>query len=241
MTKLVMTGMVAAGAAGLSVATVARGADFDLRPFEASYGFHYKGMYAANTTLTLTQAGADRWTYRSAGEARGLYKMLPIDSPAQSSELTVDSSGIKPLRFTQANGSSQDRAIDIRFDWQTSRVNGTVETKPVDEPVPTGTQDDLSVQLALLRALARGESKGDFSTYGDRGLRGYRFKVEGDETIKTELGEVATRILVTERDGSPRITRYWCAPAYGYLPLRVEQRRLDAVEWTLEIRTLKRS
>jgi hypothetical protein len=115
-----------------------------------------------------------------------------------------------------------------------------VEQKAVDESVPADTQDDMSVQIALMTAMAHGQHSGSFHTYGDRGLREYRYYPDGEETLHTALGDVATRIYVTERPGSPRKTRYWCAPSYAYLPLRVQQKRLDSVEWVLEVRSLKR-
>ena len=36
------------------------------------------------------------------------------------------------------------------------------------------------------------------------------------------------------------MTRFWCAPDRGYIPLKVEQTRGKDVEWTMEIRSLKR-
>jgi hypothetical protein len=115
-----------------------------------------------------------------------------------------------------------------------------VEKKPVDETVPADTQDDMSIQIALITAMARGQDSGTFHTYGDRSLREYHYRADGEELLHTALGDVLTRIFITERSGSPRTTRYWCAPALGYLPLRVQQKRLSDVEWVLEIRSLKR-
>lgn len=212
----------------------------DLQPFEVSYSLNYKGLNAAITTLTLTRIDGDRWMYRSSGEARGIFRALPIDNPTQSSEMRISGSSIQPLNFSQRNGSGSDRAIDLHFNWDSSRVQGMLEDKPVDENVPPDTQDDLSVQIALMSALARGQDSGTLHTYGDRGLREYRFHAEGEAPLHTALGDIPTRIFVTERSGSPRTTRYWCAPSYGYLPVRVQQQRLDELEWTLEIRTLKR-
>jgi hypothetical protein len=230
-------------AAGLALGAGAAAAAADgsgLLPFEASYNFIYKGLNAATTTLILTHDAGDRWTYRSGGEARGIFRALPIDNPNQSSEMRVTAAGVQPLSFTQRNGASDERAIDIRFDWDGNRVQGMVEKKPVDETVPPDTQDDMSVQIALITAMARGQDSGTFHTYGDRGLREYRYRADGEELLRTAIGEVPTRIFVTERSGSPRSTRYWCAPAFGYLPLRVQQKRQDDVEWTLEVRSLKR-
>jgi hypothetical protein len=36
------------------------------------------------------------------------------------------------------------------------------------------------------------------------------------------------------------VTRFWCAPARGYIPMRVEQKRGDDIEWSMEIRSLSR-
>lgn len=212
----------------------------ELLPFQATYSFNYKGMNAAVTTLALTRGAEDRWTYRSSGEARGIFRALPIDNPEQTSEMRVTPAGVQPLNFTQRNGSNSDRAIDIHFNWDSNRVQGVVEKKPVDEVIPADTQDDMSIQIALILAMAHGQESGTFHTYGDRGLREYRYRADGEEMLHTAIGDVATRIFVTERSGSPRSTRYWCAPAHGFLPLRVQQKRLNDVEWTLDVRTLKR-
>lgn len=235
-----LTAAVLAGLAAPQDTRAQARADADMQPFEASYGLNYKGFNAAVTTLVLSHTEGDRWLYRSRGEARGIFRALPIDNPNQSSELRIGDDAVQPLRFTQSNGGDDSRAIDLHFDWPAARVRGTVERRAVDEAVPADTQDDLSVQIALIRAIARGDGGGTFHTYGDRGLREYRWRSEGGAMLRTAIGDVATRIFVTERSGSPRATRYWCAPDYGFLPLKVEQKRLDAVEWTLDIRSLKR-
>jgi uncharacterized protein involved in high-affinity Fe2+ transport len=239
--------LMAAGLAlGINAAAIAadaangNGNGSSLLPFEASYNFNYKGLNAATTTLVLTRGDGDRWIYRSSGEARGIFRALPIDNPNQSSEMRVTRGGVQPLNFSQRNGAGEDRAIDIHFNWDSNRVQGMVEKNAVDETVPPDTQDDLSIQIALITAMARGEDTGTFHTYGDRGLREYRYRADGEELLHTAVGEIPTRIFVTERSGSPRTTRYWCAPSFGYLPLRVQQKRQNDVEWTLEVRTLKR-
>ena len=237
-TLLLATSLCRAGAA--SAADVPDGTAGGMLPFEARYTLIYKGFTAAVTTLTLSRTDAGLWTYRSGGEARGLFRALPIDNPAQSSELRFVAGSVQPLHFRQSNGDDDGHAIDLSFDWNAGRVRGTVARHAVDENVPADTQDDLSIQIALISAMARGEAGGTFHTYGDRGLREYRWHADGEEMLHTAIGEVATRLFVTERTGSPRVTRYWCAPAYGYLPVKVEQHRLDALEWTLEVRSLKR-
>jgi hypothetical protein len=231
--------LLSAVVGGAAASAPAR-ADGDMQPFVASYTLNYKGLNAAVTTLTLSRIDGDRWRYRSSGEARGIFRALPIDNPAQSSELRITADAVQPLHFTQSNGNDDSHAIELRFEWPAARVRGTVERRAVDESVPPDTQDDMSVQIALIHAMARGDDGGTFHTYGDRGPREYRWRTEGGGMLRTAIGDVATRIFVTERSGSPRVTRYWCSPEHGFLPLKVEQKRLDSVEWTLEIRSLKR-
>ena len=50
----------------------------------------------------------------------------------------------------------------------------------------------------------------------------------------TAIGRIDTIVYRTEHPGSPRITRYWCAPTEGYIPLKVQQTMRDHVEWTMD-------
>jgi hypothetical protein len=103
-----------------------------------------------------------------------------------------------------------------------------------------GVQDDLSAQIALIQLLNAGQTPTSFSVFDKSGIRDYSYTRVGAETLHTPLGDVATIIYRTQKANAPRSTRYWCAPAYGYIPMRVEQRRLDKVEWTMHIRSLQR-
>jgi len=66
------------------------------------------------------------------------------------------------------------------------------------------------------------------------------FTRDGDARLSTPLGEIATVVYRAQKANSPRITRFWCAPGRGYVPLKVEQTRGEEVQWTMEIRSLKR-
>ena len=71
-------------------------------------------------------------------------------------------------------------------------------------------------------------------------MREYQYTREGEATLQTPLGTIATIVYQERARGSPRVTRFWCAPERGYIPLKVEQTRGKDVEWTMEIRSLKR-
>jgi hypothetical protein len=213
----------------------------ELRPFEATYAVTWHGMSAGTSIMTLEAAGENQWVYRSNNQARGLFRAFLPGSITQRSEMRLTDKGIRPIHFVADDGTdSKKRDLDLRFDWERSRVTGVSEEKPVDAEVGPGTQDDLSVQIALVYELDNGRTPASFKTFGDRGAREYQYLREGAETLQTPLGAVETIIYRTERSGSPRVTRYWCAPALGYLPMKAQQKRREDVEWTMDIRKLKR-
>jgi hypothetical protein len=71
-------------------------------------------------------------------------------------------------------------------------------------------------------------------------VRDYRFARDGEAKLSTPLGEIATVIYSAQKANSPRVTRFWCAPDRGYVPVKVEQTRGQDVQWTLLIQSLTR-
>lgn len=211
----------------------------ELKPFEASYAWIWHGLNVAVSTLTLEKTG-DTWSYRSRSEPRGIGKAFS-ERPLQKSVLRVTDAGVQPLSYQASDGtSSTRRTIDVKYDWDQGRLTGVYEDEKVDLPLTAGVQDDASVQVAMMVALLRGRTPDRFALLNKNAVRQYRYTREGEATLQTPLGNIATIIYKSERDGSPRVTRFWCAPDRGYIPLRVEQTRGKDVEWTMEIRSLKR-
>jgi hypothetical protein len=159
--------------------------------------------------------------------------------PRLRSSLRITDEGVQPLSF-KAEGGGDSHNADVKFDWSAGRASGVYEGVLVDLPLKPGIQDDLSVQIAMMVELLRGRTPEQLSMIDKNSSRDYRYQREGEATITTPLGRIDTVIYSSQHPGSPRVTRFWCAPARGYVPMRVEQKRLDSVEWTMEIRSLRR-
>jgi hypothetical protein len=71
-------------------------------------------------------------------------------------------------------------------------------------------------------------------------VREYHYTREGEESLSTPLGKIDTIVYRSQKTGSPRVTRFWCAPSRGYIPMRVEQKKGDDVQWTMEVQSIKR-
>jgi Protein of unknown function (DUF3108) len=196
-------------------------------------------MTVAISQLQLERTG-DSWTFTSRSEPRGLGRLAAgVFPPLQTSVVRVSDATVQPQSFKSSGGSSS-RNTDLHYDWQTRRVTGTYEGARIDLPLTSRVQDDGSVQLSLMVQLLAGQLPATVQMIDTNGVRDYRFARDGEAKLSTPLGEVATVIYSAQKANSPRVTRFWCAPDRGYVPLKVEQTRGQDVQWTLLIRSLTR-
>ncbi len=222
------------------LALVAQAARADeLRPYQASYRGIWHGMTVAVSELKLEQTG-DTWTYTSSSSPRGLGRLAAgVFPPHQVSVVRVTSSGVQPLSYKSEGGESA-KSVDLVYDWRAQRVTGTYEGAQVDLPLTADVRDDASVQLALTVELLAGRTPSSFRIIDGNGTRQYQFTRDGEATLETPMGAIATVVYRSQKTGSPRITRFWCAPSQGYIPIKVQQTRGDDVQWTMEIESLSR-
>jgi len=210
-----------------------------LQRFQATYSWRWHSMTVAVTTLRLEQQ-QDHWLYRSTSEPRGIGRVFS-ERPVQESTLQISADGVRPLRFDSDDGtSSTKRDAHVVFDWEHGRATGVYEDVPVNLPLSHGAQDDLSVQVALMNDLLAGRMPTTFYLIDKNSLREYQYTREGEAVLDTAIGREQTVIFASQKKGSPRITRFWCAPAQGFIPVRIEQTRGSEVQWSMQIESLKR-
>ena len=230
--------LVAVAAAVLLVSTAAAAGD-QLKPFTATYNGIWKGMTVAVSTLKLEQTG-DTWTFSSRSEPRGIGKMASgVFPPLQVSVVRVTDQGVRPQSF-KSSGGDPGKNIILNYDWELHRVTGVYEGTEVSLPLTPQVQDDGSVQLALMVELLAGRTPPTVQLIDKNSVREYEFSSDGEATIKTAMGDVQTKVFKSQKKNSPRITSFWCAPDRGYVPMKVQQKKDDDVQWTLEIQSLKR-
>jgi hypothetical protein len=238
---LLLAGIAPAMAAAEdSAPTPAASAAAELRPYKVAYDFIAYGLNVGTLELTLRHDSSDVWTYVSRSQPQGLFRLSRSASRTISSRMVIDQRGVRPLVSTDTQNGESAPQSEVHFDWAANRATGTVEGQKIDMELRPGVQDDLSAQVALIQALNSGQAPTGISVFDKSGIRDYSYTRVGTETVHTPLGEVATVIYRTQKANAPRSTRYWCAPTYGNIPLRVEQRRLDKVEFTMKIRSLQR-
>lgn len=186
--------------------------------------------YTARSTLTWQTDGASY-------AARFELGVFLLGSRVQTSVGAIGADGVMPRRFSDKTR----REVAIHFERDKGQVTFSSTTQPA--PLLPGMQDRLSLLFQVAALLA-----GDPARYpagssltlpavGSRAAEVWRFAVQGDETLTLAGQPVATLKLVrAPRHEHDQTIELWCAPALGYLPVRIRfsQRNGDYVDqqWT---------
>ena len=71
-------------------------------------------------------------------------------------------------------------------------------------------------------------------------IKEFNYTNEGTVRLRTELGELDTVIVASQRTGNNRILRMWFAPSLGYVPVQAERTRDGKLEFAMRIQSLQR-
>ena len=123
----------------------------------------------------------------------------------------------------------------MQFEWAQAEVVNVAKGRTWRMSIPDGTLDKLSYMLALMNDLQDGKRELIYPVADGGQLKTYRVEGLGHQQLDTALGTLDTLMVRRTREGSPRQTTYWCAPALDYLPVQVEHRERDGSIITLRI------
>ena len=226
----VLTSMLLAAAFFTSVQ--ARADSESIEPFTATYAASYRGMEAGNLTFTFKHADEPgQFIYETTADPSFLASLVVSRAAVERSILTFDAEGVKPLEWKLDDGKTGDKADGtLSFDWPSNRVTGRIEREAIDFPTQAGLQDRLSIQIAVMAALLRGEEPGTIPMIDDNRVKHYTYSKTGTATLETPLGKIETVIYESTREGSNRQSRFWLVPKMEYLAARAEQIRKGKVE-----------
>jgi hypothetical protein len=205
-------------------------------PFVATFQVAWHGITAGESTLTLAARTPGTFTYSSNIRAHGIFRLVFPDALIQSSTFTLADGRVVPLRY-QESGQARDHSddVDLMFDQATGRVHGTSQTHAVDQPLDTGLQDPMSVQIELMRRLQAGLAPSQFKLFDHDQAKEYFYTRERTEVLQTPLGKIDTVVYRSDRPGSDRVTRLWLAPTMNYLPLQANRSRNGNVDLSMRI------
>jgi len=211
-----------------------------LTPFAARYKVEFFGFTAGTIDASL-QGSNGHYQYRTKLNPHGLFRLKIPSGSWISSWLETDGASVRPLRYQEEDGSDDtDEDVALDFDWAHGVVHGTAHDAAVRLPLLANSQDPLSLQVAVLTDFANHREPRHYPMVDKDKIKEYDYKSAGNARIGTALGPLDTVVFTSTRPGSTKVSRFWYAPALGYLMVRSEDSDDGKVRVRMMILSLKR-
>lgn len=211
------TGMTA----GLLLALIALPAAHaaELKAFNASYRANYNNM-AANATMSLAPAGANRWTY-------GMKVQNALVQLDRSSTVDASGSQLRPIGNRETvNMLVKKKSKQANFDWSSGQATWSGDVK-ADRRGPvklqTGDVDGMTLNLAIVRDALAGKPM-RYRLIENGKAKPLAFSNAGKESVTVE-GKPMQATKVTGNDGDSRMT-LWVVDGIP-VPVRIQQKDDD--------------
>jgi Protein of unknown function (DUF3108) len=208
-----------------------------IAPFSAHYSADWKSMNVGSSDIELKpDAQPDHYVYTWTITARGVFRLYRAGL-LQKSWFSIDAGHVRPEKYHAEDGAS---TVSLDFDWNERRATGTSEGKPVQFALADGIQDVTSIQVEVMLDLKNGNLPKTFQIVDKDEVKEFIYSQEGAARIRTDLGELDTVIVTSQRSGNNRILRMWFAPSLGYIPVQAERSRDGKLELAMRIKSVTR-
>ena len=206
-------------------------AEHAVKPFAANYRAYYFG---AEITASRELKKSDNNTMELSFRTRSLF--IDIDEISTLIWQPNAHSSLIPLDYRyHRTGIGKNRHTQLTFDWQARQVIDLQTQNQIPIPANTVVFDKLSYQLQLQYDLINGKTEFDYLIVDDDKLKNYRFRIAGEESLVTKLGELNTVKLARVRDNNKRATYIWFAKDWHYLLVQFEQREKDNKKYRIQL------
>jgi hypothetical protein len=210
-------------------------------PFVATYSVSYRGISAGTLMFSLVRdAASGHYVYETRVSPSTLARLVVSRAALERSVISIGPEGVRPIEWQLDDGKSSEAEDGrLRFDWEHGRVTGRIKEEDVDLPTEPGLQDRLSIQIAVVAALMRGQEPGTLPLIDDNRVKRYVYTRKQAQALDTPLGKVDTIVYESTREGSSRVSRFWLAPGLQFVPARAEQVRKGKVETVMVLTKLE--
>ncbi len=216
--------LLALGAAAWGADTPAPGAS-DSLPFAARYEARVK-VVGGEVRWDVSDLGDGLYQFNAVVQAGGIWKALISDTLTETSWFRLVDGMPRPERYRLHNGlGSRDRDGEYEFDWERGLAVGVYKDKPQEIQVAPGVVDRSLLQLVLMRDLSAGRRPERYVVLDRDELRTLEVEYGEGEVLRVPAGYYDTVLVMHRSDKRNDVTRLWCAPVLGYLPVQIEQER----------------
>ncbi len=220
--------MIAALLAALLLAAPAT-AGTALTPHSAEYKIKISVLGGRLTTqLNTTETG---YVATHTVKPTGMSRMLARGAIEETSEFDTTADGVRPKAYSSRDTLSRDRInASIAFDWDSGEARGTVNGEEALFEIAGLAYDRVSIQYELMHDLLNDRREPRYTMFEVDELRPVNIRIVGTRTVKVPAGTYEVVGIQHQAEGSKRRTTMWCAPELDYLPVIIEQHRLDKLK-----------
>lgn len=215
--------------------------DQPVAPFQARYELYGVGLPLGEAFMALDYPEPNRYAMRFEVRPNRLVALLASNQVQEQARGEIRNGQVHPTQYAQqADTGGENRDIQLRFDRSAGQVKARNNAEQAIVPLSPGVTDPLSLHLTVMWDLERNQLPEQYALIDGTRLRAYQIRKEGEETLKTTLGELHTVRVSQTQSGGNRITTFWFATDLQYLPVRITRLKKGREDLRLEIRSVER-
>lgn len=201
-------------------------------PFTARYALVQHGVTVGEMEWRFTHPDSERYRFESHSRTTGLAALLHRVTTRESSDGRFDPQRFVPLAYRYEQSDDPAAAVRLDFTDDERRIAAVDGGQAQVLELPDDRHDKLSYVLQMMHDLADPEAPLGYTVVEGHRVKTYRFERLAPTTIETTLGRLP--VVAVQRE-SKSTTTFWCAPDYGYLPVRIVTRKGDARQSELKL------
>lgn len=214
---------------GIALLSLTALAESTLTPHKAEYKVKISVLGGQLKTELKTAPGGYVATH--VIKPTGMSRMLARGSISETSEFHSIADGVRPKAYSSKDTLSRDKTnASIQFDWDTGEARGTVNGEEVVSAMDALAHDRVSIQYELMHDMLHDGPSAQYTMFEIDELRTVNVRNVGARTVKVPAGKFDVIGLQHQAKGSKRRTTFWCAPELDYLPVIIEQHRLEKLK-----------
>jgi len=208
---------------------------FELKPSIAEYSATFRNgiPISGSANHTLIQLSQNIWRYQ-----------FNVDSffadVNESVYFQWNDGRVIPItyHYKRSGWAVSNRRATLEFNWKENKVLNDVQGVPWSMEIPDNAIDKLGYQLQIKLDLMAGKRDLVYQVADGGYLKEFRFNIEGEETVNTELGEVTAVVIKKVRSGSDkRDSTLWFAKEWDYLLVKLIQIESDGERYEINIKS----
>jgi hypothetical protein len=193
-----------------------------LTPYQAEY--KVKILVLSGKLFAEVRATDDGFMARSVVQASGIARLFVSGTIEESAWFGTGDQGVVPDKYQSVDQISSDpKVMNFQFDWDQSRVTGTINDEEHVIELEGLVHDRVSIQYELMLDLLNNEPSTNYILLNEDELRPIFVTNIGEKDIKVPYGTFRAVGIQHSNKEKSRVTVLWCVEELGYLPVLIEQ------------------